>query len=444
MLCVFVTAALNPLPPLPSARQLLWHERPIYAFVHFGPNTFTGAEWGEGNEDPRLFDPKRLDCGQWVRTFKEAGLGMVILTAKHHDGFCLWPSKFSTHTVAQSPWRGGKGDVLRELADACRAEGLRLGVYLSPWDRNHPAYGTAEYNRVFAAMLREVLTGYGAVSEVWFDGANGEGPNGKRQVYDWPLFVRTVRAAQPNAVIFSDAGPDVRWVGNEAGQGSETNWAMLRRMELEPGTPRYAELGQGHENGTHWVPAECDVSIRPGWFWRESERPKTPEQLLDIFYASVGRGGSLLLNVPPNRHGLIDPPDVEALRGWKRLLDRSFAAPIPTPWFSQAPPPWIERGPSWDDVAWSGAEPLEVAFDAPRPLAQVLLGEPIALGQRVRKFAVDARVEGEWRQVAEGTTIGAHRIVRFPPVVADRLRVRVTASRATPALRLVQAYGPGP
>lgn len=443
MLFVLAMAAPEALPPLPTARQLLWHERPMYAFVHFGPNTFTGVEWGKGNEDPRLFDPKRLDCRQWVRTFKEAGLGMVILTAKHHDGFCLWPSKHSAHTVAQSPWKAGKGDVLRELADACREEGLRLGVYLSPWDRNHPAYGTPEYNRVFAAMLREVLTGYGAVSEVWFDGANGEGPNGKRQVYDWPLFVRTVRAAQPNAVIFSDAGPDVRWVGNEAGQASETNWAMLRRMELEPGTQRYPELGEGHENGTHWVPAECDVSIRPGWFWRESERPKTPEQLLDLFYASVGRGGSLLLNVPPNRDGLIDPHDVEALRGWKRLLDQAFSAPNPLPSFQDSPAPWAGRGPAWDHVAWSGSEPLELAFDAPRPLAQVLLGEPIALGQRVRKFTIEARVDGGWRQVSAGTTIGAHRIVRFPAVVADRLRVRVTDSRATPALRLVQAYGPG-
>ena len=261
----------RPFPPLPTAPQAAWQAMETNAFVHFGPNTFTNVEWGSGREDPSLFNPTAFDARQWVRVFKQAGFRGVIITAKHHDGFCLWPSALSTHTVARSPWRGGKGDVLRELSDACREEGLKFGVYLSPWDRNHPAYGTAEYNRVFAAMLEEVLGHYGKVFEVWFDGANGEGPNGKRQVYDWPLFVGTVRRLQPEAVIFSDAGPDVRWVGNERGEGGATSWSLIDRARYVPGTDLSKELTEGFRNAPDWVAPECDVSIRPGWFYRSSE-----------------------------------------------------------------------------------------------------------------------------------------------------------------------------
>ncbi len=230
----------------------------------------------------------------------------VIITAKHHDGFCLWPSKYSTHTVAQSKWENGQGDVLKELSAACKDEGLKFGIYISPWDRNHPAYGTPEYNQVFNHMLEEVLTNYGPIFEVWFDGANGEGPNGKKQVYDWPLFISTVRRLQPNACIFSDGGPDVRWVGNEGGQASETNWSTLDKGGFYPGSPRYRELGEGHENGTDWLPAECDVSIRPGWFYHPDQdaHVKSPAEIESLYYNSVGRNSHLLLNVPPNREGI--------------------------------------------------------------------------------------------------------------------------------------------
>jgi alpha-L-fucosidase len=261
------------------------------------------------------FHPTALDARQWVRAFKAAGLRGVVLTAKHHDGFCLWPTRRSSHSVAGSEWKEGKGDVLREVSEACRAEGLLFGVYLSPWDRNHPTYGSDAYNDVFVAMLEEVLTGYGPVFEVWFDGACGEGPSGKRQVYDWPRYVATVRKHAPDAVIFSDAGPDIRWVGNEKGFAPETSWALLERERFVPGTELSGELGEGHEKGTHWVPSECDVSIRPGWFWRASETPKVKDgaTLFDLYERSVGRNANFLLNVPPTTAGVVDDADVKAL-----------------------------------------------------------------------------------------------------------------------------------
>lgn len=296
---------IPPLGPLPTKSQLAWQNMEMNAFVHFGPNTFTDVEWGGGNEDPNLFNPTALDCGQWVRTLKQAGFKGVIITAKHHDGFCLWPSKLSTHTVAFSKWKDGKGDVLKELSQACRHYGLKMGVYLSPWDRNHPTYGTPAYNQVFVGMLKEVLTNYGPIFEVWFDGANGEGPNGKNQVYDWPLFHATVRKYQPNAVMFSDAGPDIRWVGNEEGHAGLTSWSMIPSGRYHPGTALYAELSEGSASGDLWVPAECDVSIRPGWFYHphEEDKNRTPDNLLNLYEASVGRNSLLLLNIPPDRRG---------------------------------------------------------------------------------------------------------------------------------------------
>ena len=315
---VAATTPLAEVAPVPTPAQLAWQRQELHAFVHFGPNTFSGVEWGSGHEDPRVFNPTDLDARQWVRTFKQAGFTGVVITAKHHDGFCLWPSRLSAHTVAASPWKNGKGDVLRELSDACRAEGMGFGVYLSPWDRNHPTYGTPRYNRVFAGMLEEVLGHYGPVFEVWFDGANGEGPNGRRQEYDWPLFISTVRRLQPKAVIFSDAGPDVRWVGNERGEAPLTVWSMIDRDRYEPGTPLSDELGEGTRFGRDWVPAECDVSIRPGWFYRAAEdaRVKPPARLVDLYERSVGRNCTLLLNVPPDQRGRLAAPDVNALTGF--------------------------------------------------------------------------------------------------------------------------------
>src|SRR5579871_4891827 len=317
-----------PFGPLPSPRQLTWHEREFYAFVHFNMNTFTGKEWGEGYEDSKQFNPTALDCRQWARVCKAAGMKGIIITAKHHDGFCLWPSQYTEHSVKNSPFRGGKGDVLKELSDACKEYGLKFGVYLSPWDRNHPDYGDSpKYNAFFEKQLTEVLTHYGPIFEVWFDGANGEGPNGRKQVYDWPAFIGVVRKYQPNAVIFSDAGPDIRWVGNEAGHADPTNWCLLRRDEFYPGTPRSAELTSGHADGNYWVPAECDVSIRPGWFYHanEDDRVKTVAQLEDIYYRSVGENASMLLNLPVDRRGLVHETDAERIRELHTLLQATFA-----------------------------------------------------------------------------------------------------------------------
>lgn len=440
--------------PVPSARQLAWQKLETNAFVHFGPNTFTDREWGEGLEDPKLFAPTALDCRQWVRVFKDAGFKTVVLTAKHHDGFCLWPSKQSTHTVAQSGWKNGKGDVLRELSDACREAGLKLGVYLSPWDRNHPLYGTPEYNDVFKKCLEEVLTGYGEVSEVWFDGANGEGPNGKRQVYDWPGFIAVVRKYAPNAVIFSDAGPDIRWVGNEDGYAGETNWSPLRRDEFVPGTPLYRQLTEGHEGGTHWVPAECDVSIRPGWFYHASQdaQVKSLEKLLDIYYGSVGRNGSLLLNVPPDRRGLIHEIDARRLREFREAIDRTFAHDLArgkpvtaTHGFSQSRVYAAANATDGKpDTFWAGAgsvESLTIELGSVQVFDRVVLGEAIAYGQRVRRFALRARVGGNWTPVFEGgTTIGAKRILRIPAVTADAVRLDILDSRQQPTIASFELY----
>lgn len=440
-----------PLPPVPSPRQLVWHRLEYYAFIHFGPNTFSGVEWGSGREKPESFNPTRLDARQWVRTFKDAGMRGVIITAKHHDGFCLWPSRYSTHTVAQSPWRNGKGDVLREISDACREAGLKLGVYLSPWDRNHPTYGTEEYNDTFVNTLTEVLTKYGPIFEVWFDGANGEGPNGRRQVYDWPRYIATVRKHQPNAVIFSDAGPDVRWVGNERGYAGETLWGMLLRDEFQPGTPRYRELESGHENGTHWVPAEADVSIRPGWFWRESEndKVKTVDQLMDIWYGSVGRGATLLLNVPPDREGRIHPIDVERLLAFRRAREADFRVRIPIRRATaESSRSGFEGGRVADrnlDRYWAAPEGIRsgtllLDLGRERGFDRISLREPIALGQRVRAFEVDVEKDGGWQTVARATTIGYLRILRLEPVRTARVRVRVLDARGEPLISEIDLF----
>jgi alpha-L-fucosidase len=436
----------------------------MYAFVHFNMNTFTGKEWGEGSETPARFDPSELDVRQWTRTFKDAGMTGVIITAKHHDGFCLWPSAGTEHSVKNSPWRDGKGDLLAELSRACAEDGLLFGVYLSPWDRNHPDYGNSEaYNAYFVQQLREVCSNYGPLFEVWFDGACGEGPNGRRQVYDWPAFHAVVRELQPDAVMFSDAGPDIRWVGNERGYGSETNWAPFRRDEFYPGIPgREAELGTGHRDGEHWVPAEVDVSIRPGWYWRQSEndRVKSLKELEDIWYASIGRGCNLLLNVPPDRRGLVAEPDVARLRELRDLLDRTFVRDLAKGNAASASnvrggADRFSAGRAVDgdpETAWATDDgviesSIEVALSpsgAAVPVNIVDLREAIAFGQRVDRFRVDAKIDGAWREVAAGTTIGPRRILRFPTVVASDLRIAILAAKGPPMLATIEAWAAPP
>lgn len=441
MLSTLILAHLATFGPLPSPRQLAWQAMDTNAFVHFGPNTFTDVEWGGGKEDPNLFDPTDLDCDQWVRAFKSAGFKGVVFTAKHHDGFCLWPSKLSTHTVAQTRWRQGKGDVVREIADACRRAGLKFGIYLSPWDRNHPSYGTPEYNRIFAGMLEEVLTQYGPIFEVWFDGANGEGPNGKKQVYDWPLFHATVRRLQPHAVMFSDGGPDVRWVGNEEGYAGETCWSTVPSGRYHPGTPHYAELTEGKRGGDLWLPAEVNTSIRPGWFYHaeQDSKVKSPQALMDLYETSVGRNGVFLLNVPPDRRGRIAAPDVASLREFGALRKRVYEHDLAKGVRVKATSGRV-KGKVWE--APEGATAGELTFTLPTPATfdRVELREPIARGQRIAAFVVEGRDGDGWRELVRGTTVGNRRILRTHLTATDTVRVRIEDALAPPILMPIRLY----
>jgi alpha-L-fucosidase len=460
------TTPPTPIGPLPSARQLAWHELEFYGFLHFGINTFTDKEWGYGDESEGLFAPTALDARQWARVARDAGMRGLIITAKHHDGFCLWPSRFTEHSVKTSPWRDGRGDVLRELADACREYGLKLGVYLSPWDRNHARYAGPEYLAYYRSQLRELLTAYGPLFEVWFDGANGgDGYYGgareqrridNRSYYDWPATWGIVRDLQPNAVMFSDAGPDVRWVGNESGLAFETSWAGLDRSATYPGDPDYSKtLAPGRADAADWVPPEVDVSIRPGWFYHAAEDPKvkTVEQLMTIYEQSVGRGANLLLNIPPDRRGLILDVDAERLRSFRQARDQAFRTDLAR---SAAAVASNVRGGSKaygaglvndgrGDTYWAaddGVTNASVTLTLPRParLERVVLQEFIRLGQRVEAFTIEAEAGGTWKTIATGTTIGFKRIVRFEPTTAGRVRVTITGARACPTLATVAVF----
>ena len=449
------TAPPAPIGPLASPRQLAWQELGFYGFVHFNMNTFTGREWGDGTESPRLFAPTELDCRQWARVAKDAGMRGIILTAKHHDGFCLWPSKFTDHTVANSPWKDGRGDVVRELADACRESGLLLGLYLSPWDRHSPLYGDSpKYNDFYAAQLEELLTNYGPVFEVWWDGACGEGPNGKRQVYDFERFTEIVRRLQPEAVIFSDIGPDVRWVGNESGFAGATCWSFLDTAGFARGlgAPPTKSLNEGDRRGANWIPAECDVSIRPGWYYHAEQdgAVKSLEELAEIWDRSWGANGSLLLNLPVDRRGLVHENDARRLVELKQWVDRTYGTDVARSAAARATSTRVggvsgdefgpERARDGDPATYWAAEDgahtpsLELELPAATSFDRVVLREPIALGQRVARFALSARVDGAWRPLAAGTTIGNRRVVRFPSLSADAVRLTILESRATPCL----------
>ena len=422
--------------PLPNKPQLAWHDMEYYLFMHFGPNTFTGKEWGEGTEPEDIFQPSQLDCGQWARIAKESGAKGIIITAKHHDGFCLWPSKFSTHTVRESKWREGKGDVLKELSIACRKEGLKFGVYISPWDRNHPDYGTERYNEVFKGMLKELLTNYGSVWELWWDGANGEGPNGKRQEYDWKGFEQTVRQLSPRTVIFSDIGPDIRWVGNEKGIAGQTNWNYLNTAGFTRGigAPPVDSLLQGNKNGKHWIPAECDVSIRPGWFYRssEDEQVKSSNTLFDLYLKSVGRGANLLLNVPPDTRGLIHETDSASLAGFKKLRDTAFADNI----LRTANTYWefgeMDFFPDTLTIRTFEKEPgnyginvqnFVVQLPQAAPINCIILREAVHLGQTIQNFRIVLYNEKNIVKEIRGTTVGRKRILTFPTKTITSFKV---------------------
>lgn len=416
-------------------------------FIHFGPNTFTNKEWGTGLEDPKVFNPTKLDCRQWAKTARYAGMKAIIITAKHHDGFCLWPSKYSTHTVKQSSWKNGQGDVLKELSEACREEGLKFGVYLSPWDRNHPLYGTSEYNNIFTYMLGEVLGNYGEVFEQWFDGANGEGPNGKKQEYDWQLFNQTVYDLQKDAIIFSDGGPGCRWVGNEDGYAGETNWCTLNGDKVYPGYPNNKELTIGHEDGTNWIPAECDVSIRPGWFYSPDTdgKVKSVDQLMNIYMGSVGRGGNLLLNVPVNREGLISKEDSIRLLEFRNAREKLFTSELAKNSVVNASGKNIKTLTDQNsETYWVGETKkesvVELQWSSLQSIQYIVLKEQIEFGQRIKEFVVESWQGNQFVEIARGTTIGHKRILDVKNQNTTKLRLRITQSKATPVLEAVEVY----
>nr|WP_319512288.1 alpha-L-fucosidase [uncultured Draconibacterium sp.] len=455
----------EPVLPVPSERQLAWNDMEYYAFVHFNMNTFSNMEWGFGDEDPDLFNPTELDCRQWARICKEAGMKGIILTAKHHDGFCLWPTASTDHSVKSSSWKNGEGDVVRELADACEEYGLKLGLYLSPWDRNNPEYGNDKYIEIFRTQLRELMSNYGEVFEVWFDGANGGtgyygGANEERRIdrktyYDWENTRQIVRDIQPMACLFSDAGPDVRWIGNEEGWAPETNWSPLRRDEFYPGSPNYLELRNGHEDGDYWVPAEVNVSIRPGWYYHpyEDHKVKTLPQLLDIYYNSIGRNGSLLINFPVDTRGLIHEKDEEQILKLAKAVKADFANDLAAWKNAEAT---SVRGNSKKykavnvtdddpDTYWAtddGVVQASVTIDLGEETIfnRFLVQEDIRLGQRVTEFSVDAYINNEWEEIDSQTTIGRKRILRLPETTASKVRFTVKDSKASPVITKIGIY----
>ena len=454
-------AAEPPAPygPVPSPRQLQWHALEFYGFLHFTVNTFTDKEWGYGDESPAVFAPTDFDADQIVGVAKGAGMRGLILTAKHHDGFCLWPSEYTEHSVKNSPWRDGQGDVVREIADACRRHGLAFGTYLSPWDRNHPEYGRPAYLDYFRNQLRELMSGYGPLFEVWFDGANGGdgyygGARETRRIdrltyYDWPNTRQIVRDLQPGASMFSDAGPDVRWVGNEKGIAGDPAWSTLNRDDFAPGEADEKRLNRGDRPGTHWLPAECDVSIRPGWFYHSSEDDKvrSPHDLLDLYYKSVGRGASLLLNLPPDRRGRIHENDERSLRAFRALLDATFAEDLArgavvsasnvrgdADRFSPAHVLDGDRQTYWSTDDGFATPELVLDLGDTVTFNVVSLREYLPLGQRVEDWALDAWEEGAWREFAKGTAIGNRRLWRGSDVATDRVRLRITKAPVCPAL----------
>jgi len=455
----------KPYGPVPSEHQLKWQEMEFYGFIHFGPNTFLDMEWGYGDADPKDFNPTELNCEQWAKVAKEAGMKGLILTAKHHDGFCLWPSKYTDFSIAASDWKNGNGDVVQEFVDACEKYGLKAGLYLSPWDRNHSKYGSPEYLQYFRNQLEEIMTNYGDLFEAWFDGANGGsgyygGADEERHIdrktyYDWESTWQIVRKHQPNAVIFSDAGPDVRWIGNEEGWANKTNWSLLRRDEVWVGWPHYKQLRSGHEDGTHWVPAEVDVSIRPGWFYHTSQddKVKTLPHLLDIYYHSVGRNGNFLLNLPVDKRGLIHENDAAQLIKLGQTIRSDFASDLASNAKITAtnirgnskkfsPKKLVDDNKNSYWATDDNIKKASITIDFQKKILfnRLLLQEHIKLGQRVKKFSVEVLQDNKWLEIAMETTIGYKRILRFPAVETDQVRINFLDTKAELVIQKLGIY----
>jgi alpha-L-fucosidase len=449
--------------PTPTANQMRWQEMEYYSFVHFSLNTYTDQSWGYGNEDINLFNPEKLDCRQWARICKQSGMKGIIITAKHHSGFCLWPSKYTEYSVKNAPWKNGKGDIVREMADACKEYGLKLGIYLSPWDRNHPDYGKPEYITYFRNQLTELLTNFGPIFEIWFDGANGGtgfygGANEERKIdrttyYDWSNTYKLIRKLQPNIVIWNDGGDrgDLRWIGTEAGYVGETNWSLLNSTGDVP----WNMLHHGLENGNAWVPAEVNTSIRPEWFYHpsENERVKTVPHLMETYYNSIGRNGSLLLNFPIDTRGLIHENDEKAALAFAAEVKKAFTVNLAlnrkatatnvrsnAKQFTAALAVDGNKNSYWavDDKIKTAS--LTIDFRKPTKFNRFLVQEYIRLGQRVKSFTVEAFVDGNWKELAKATTIGYKRILRFPSVTATKVRFNITDAKSCPLISNIGIY----
>ena len=434
----------------PNKQQLsMLRETPFYAFVHFSPNTYTNLEWGDGTEDPAIFNPTSLDCDQWARAIKSAGMKGMVLTAKHHDGFCLWQTKYTEHSMKNSPYKNGKGDIVKEAAEACKRHGLKFGFYLSPWDRNSPLYGTDEYNDYYKNQLTELLTNYGEIFYVWFDGACGEGPNGKKQEYDFEGYIDLIKKHQPNAAVFHDTGM-IRWCGNEAGVAPFAQWAVVpyelcplnekqTNGKLIEGDISFAyntDLNIGsianimYSEGLVFAPAETDMSIRPGWFYHEDEEPHSPERLFNTYISSVGNNATFNLNIPPMPDGRFNDKDVARLNALGRLISDELGTN-----FAKGITPEILPG-------YGATQPeYVIKLNSPKEIKYVDIAEKISEGQKVEDFSVFAKDKhGQYTTIAKGTTIGSRRILKTDVVTTDEIKVRINSARDIPIMEWIKIY----
>jgi alpha-L-fucosidase len=450
---------ISPAKVIPSGAQVKYQQLEMVGFLHFGMNTFTDKEWGNGDEDPALFNPSQLDAEQWVKVAQDCGIKELILTVKHHDGFCLWPSKFTEHSVKNSPYKNGKGDVLKEFTDACHKYGMKVGFYLSPWDRNHKDYGKPKYIEYYRNQLKEILTNYGKINEIWFDGANGGkgyygGANEERYIdkktyYDWPETFKLVKQLQPNILIFSDAGPDLRWVGNENGFAGETFWSTISDKDLVIGASDTKYLNTGEPGGNKWIIGQCDVSVRPGWFYHENEDSlvKTPAELLDIYYKSVGRNAVLLLNIPPDKRGLINENDMKNLKEFRQIIDESYKTNLAAgkkvsasnfrlknPYFSPDNITDQNNETYWATDDGVISPELEIDLNEKTVFDRIVIQEPIKYGQRISSFSIWALLEGQWKKISQGTTIGYKRILKIDPVCTNKIKLKIEEATNVPAI----------
>ena len=450
---------------IPTSNQIVYQRQKVIGFVHFGMNTFTDKEWGYGDENPQNFNPQKLDAEQWAIAAKEGGLKELILVAKHHDGFCLWPSKYTEHSIKNSPYKGGKGDIVKEFVDACRKQGLKIGLYLSPWDRNHKDYGKQEYIAYYRNQLNELLTNYGEIAEIWFDGANGGdgfygGANETRKIdratyYDWPTTIALAKKLQPNLLIFSDAGPDIHWIGNENGFAGETFWSTIDDSKLVIGNSDMNYLNSGDPNGNKWIVGQCDVSIRPGWFYhsKEDSLVKTPQQLFDIYLKSVGRNSVLLINIPPNKDGLFSKIDIENLKGLNRIIQNTFERNLATGKTITAsntssnskvfaPENLVDNNSStiWTTKDNCLSAEININLGSSTQFDIIELNEAIEYGQRISKFQVLAKIDGIWTPITSGTTIGLSRLLKFDPIIADGIKITVESTSNSPVLESIGVY----